>query len=162
VYSGVAREGTVAHELAHQWFGNAVSPERWHSIWLNEGWATYAEWLWNDHQGVESAQEAYNDWYAPDRTPSYWEFQIGDPGPHGLFNGQVYDRGAATLHALRVEVGDNAFFAGARLWLERYNDSAATSEDFQAVYEEVTGEDLDWFFQIWLWDQVKPPATWTL
>jgi aminopeptidase N len=162
VYSGVAREGTVAHELAHQWFGNAVSPERWHSIWLNEGWATYAEWLWNDHQGVESAQEAYNDWYAPDRTPSYWEFQIGDPGPHGLFNGQVYDRGAATLHALRVEVGDDAFFAGARLWLERYNDSAATSEDFQAVYEEVSGEDLEWFFQIWLWDQVKPPATWTL
>jgi aminopeptidase N len=162
VYSGVAREGTVAHELAHQWFGNAVSPERWHSIWLNEGWATYAEWLWNDHQGVESAQEAYNDWYAPDRTASYWEFQIGDPGPHGLFNGQVYDRGAATLHALRVEVGDDAFFAGARLWLERYNDSAATSEDFQAVYEEVSGEDLEWFFQIWLWDQVKPPATWTL
>ena len=162
VYSSLAREGTVAHELAHQWFGNAVSPERWHSIWLNEGWATYAEWLWNDHRGVETAQEAYNNWYAPDRTPSYWEFQIGDPGPHGLFNGQVYDRGAATLHALRVEVGDDAFFAGSRLWLERYNDSAGTSEDFQAVFEEVTGEDLDWFFQIWLWDQVKPPATWTL
>ena len=92
----------------------------------------------------------------------YWELSIADPGPLGLFAGQVYDRGAGTLQALRVEVGDEAFFAGARLWLERFNDSTATSEDFQAVYEEASGEDLDEFFQIWLRDAQKPPATWTL
>ncbi|HYI51753.1 MAG TPA: M1 family aminopeptidase, partial [Microbacterium sp.] len=78
------------------------------------------------------------------------------------FATQVYNRGAATLHALRIELGDEAFFAGARLWLQRYNDSTATSEDFQAVYEEVSGKDLDGFFQIWLRGTEKPPATWTL
>ncbi len=162
VYSGQASQGTVAHELSHQWFGNAVSPQRWQDIWLNEGWATYATWMWTQENGGISTQQAYNNWYAPARTPAYWALPIGDPGPLGLFASQVYNRGAATLQALRVEVGDEAFFEGARLWLERYNDSTGTSEDFQAVYEEVSEQDLDAFFQIWLRDPVKPPATWTL
>ena len=85
VYSRSASQGTVAHELAHQWFGNAVSPERWHSIWLNEGWATYATWLWNEDEGGPTAQEMYNEWYAEeDAASSYWALQIGDPGPLGL------------------------------------------------------------------------------
>lgn len=162
VYSRSASQGTVAHEIAHQWFGDAVSPERWADIWLNEGWATYATWMWTEEQGVRSAQESYNVWYEPARTASYWSLQIGDPGPDGIFSSQVYNRGAATLHALRVQVGDDAFFAGARLWLSRYDDSAATADDFQAVFEEVSGQDLDGFFQTWLFDQVKPPDTWTL
>ena len=163
VYSSQASQGTVAHELAHQWFGNAVSPERWDSIWLNEGWATYATWMWTEHRGGATAQQSYNAWYAEEPAGSnYWEIQIGDPGPFGLFLDQIYDRGAATLHALRLEVGDDTFFEGAQLWIARYDGSAAASEDFQAVFEEVSGRDLDAFFQTWLWDQVKPPATWTL
>jgi len=162
VYSSSASVGTVAHELSHQWFGNAVSPERWQDIWLNEGWATYATWMWTQENGGISTQQAYNNWYAPARNAAYWALPIGDPGPLGLFATQVYNRGAATLHALRIELGDEAFFAGARLWLQRYNDSTATSEDFQAVYEEVSGKDLDGFFQIWLRGAEKPPATWTL
>ena len=162
MYSSQASQGTVAHELSHQWFGNAVSPERWQDIWLNEGWATYASWMWTQEHGGISTQQAYNNWYAPARTAAYWALPIGDPGPLGLFATQVYNRGAATLQALRVEVGDEAFFAGARLWVQRHDDSTATSEDFQAVYEEVSGKDLDAFFQIWLRDPVKPPATWTL
>ena len=157
VYSRVAREGTVAHELAHQWFGNAVSPEGWKDIWLNEGWATYATWLWNEHRGFGTAQEAFDDVASIPADDEFWETPIGDPGPLGLFVDPVYDRGAATLHALRLEVGDDAFFDATRLWLERYNDSAGTADDFEAVFEEVSGENLDAFFDDWL-GEGKPDA----
>jgi aminopeptidase N len=156
VYSRVAREGTVLHELAHQWFGNAVSPERWQDIWLNEGWATYAEWLWSEHTGGDTAQENFDAVLAQPADDDFWTTVVADPGPFGLFLAPIYDRGAATLHALRLKVGDEAFFAGARQWLERYNDSTGTTEDFQAVYEKVSGQDLDAFFDEWVRTPEKP------
>jgi aminopeptidase N len=159
VYSRVAREGTVAHELAHQWLGNAVSPERWQDIWLNEGWATYSEWLWSEDSGGPAAQEAFDDVMAIPADDPFWDVVVADPGPFGLFLGPIYDRGAATLHALRVKIGDDAFFTGAQEWVSRYDDSTATTEDFQALYEEVSGQELDEFFDIWLRDPVKP-TTW--
>jgi len=158
VYSRRASEGTVAHELAHQWFGNAVSPARWQDIWLNEGWATYAQWLWSEERGGTSADEAFAEVLAIPADDPFWTVPIADPGPTGLFVAPVYDRGAATLHALREEIGDEAFLAGARLWLERYDDATATTEDFEAVYEEVSGRDLSAFFDTWLRQPVKPAA----
>jgi aminopeptidase N len=154
VYSRQAVEGTVAHELAHMWFGNLVSPARWQDIWLNEGWAVYATWLWQDHRGTRSMDAAFQSVMV--RPDSFWLLDISDPGPTGLFETAVYQRGGAALHALRAEVGDEAFFAGARLWLDRYRDSAATTEQFQAVYEEVSGMPLGAFFDEWLRAPVKP------
>jgi aminopeptidase N len=159
VYSRVARESTVAHELAHMWFGNAVSPERWQDIWLNEGWATYAEWLWSEHSGGDSAQTLFDGVMDIPADDPFWDLAIADPGPFGLFHGAVYDRGAATLHALRVKIGDEAFYAAAREWLVRHDDSTGTTEDFEAVYEEVSGQDLGSFFDVWVRTPSKP-TTW--
>ena len=158
VYSRVARESTVAHELAHQWFGNAVSPERWQDIWLNEGWATYAEWVWTEAAGGDSAQTQFEDVMAIPADDPFWELVVADPGPFGLFLDAIYDRGAATLHALRGKVGDDIFFAGARRWLELYGDGTATTEDFEAVYETVSGQGLDAFFDVWLRTPSKPTS----
>ena len=158
VYSRVAREGTVVHELAHQWFGNAVSPGLWRDIWLNEGWATYVEWLWSEATGGTTAQENFDAVMEIPADDEFWALTISDPGPFGLFLGGIYDRGAATLHALRGKVGDEAFYAAAREWLVRYDDSTGTTDDFQAVYEEISGQDLGAFFDVWVRTPTKPTS----
>jgi aminopeptidase N len=156
IYSLRAREGTVAHELAHQWFGDSVSPARWRDIWLNEGWATYCSWLWAEHSGGQSVQAAFDDVLSIPADDGFWTLDVTDPQPLGLFDDAVYDRGAAALHALRLEIGDRAFFAGARLWLTRYEGRTATTEDFQRVYEEVSGRDLGAFLDTWLRTPARP------
>jgi aminopeptidase N len=158
IYSEVAHESTVAHEIAHQWLGNSVSPGRWQDIWLNEGWASYAEWLWTEHAGGDTAQKSFEAVMAIPASDPFWDVVIADPGPTGLFVGPVYARGAAALHALRLTVGDKAFFAGVRRWVERHEDGTATTEDFERVYEKVSGRDLDAFFEAWLRTPSRPAA----
>lgn len=156
-FSRNAREGTVAHELAHQWMGDHVSPYRWADIWLNEGWATYSEWLWSEHRGQGTAQEAFDDVMAiPADDVDFWGVVVADPGPFGLFVAPIYDRGAATLHALRVEIGDDAFFELAQTWVERFGGGTASTADFIALAEEVSGQDLEAFFDVWLSTPAKP------
>jgi aminopeptidase N len=156
VYSGVADEITVVHELAHQWFGDAVTPSDWQDIWLNEGWATYIEWLWAEHQGKATVPAQFADSVAYLDAKNLWALDIADPGRDHLFDAPVYVRGAAALYALRAKVGDAAFLAGARSWLNRYSGSTATTEDFQAVMEKVSGQQLDAFFDDWLRQGDRP------
>jgi predicted metalloprotease with PDZ domain len=158
IYSRRASESTVAHELAHQWLGNAVSPARWRDIWLNEGWATYAQWLWTEHRGGATAQSQFDSVMATPATDAFWELKIADPSALHLFADPIYDRGGATLHALRLKVGDEAFFTIAKTWVSRYNDSTATTEDFEALSQEISGKDLKDFFNVWLHTTGKPTS----
>jgi aminopeptidase N len=144
--SDAAGEPVVAHELAHQWFGDHVSLGRWQDIWLNEGFATYAQWLWSEHRGAATVDEIA---LAAARTPGL-DVPPADPGPHQLFHNSVYLRGALTLHVLRHELGDDGFFEVLRTWVDRYGGASATSADFEAHAAEVGGGDLQSLFDAWL------------
>ncbi len=122
----------VAHELAHQWFGNSVGLERWQHVWLNEGFACYAEWIWSEASGGPTADALARTHHAQlRRLPQ--DILLSDPGPERMFDDRVYKRGALALHALRLSVGDAAFFAILREWTATFRHGVATTADFEAV-----------------------------
>ena len=151
--SQILAERVIVHELAHQWFGNSVTPTQWQDIWLNEGFATYAEFLWTEHtDGVSVLDERIEVAYEFSKLlPGISDGTTGDPGKNNLFNPRlIYIRGALTLHALRLHVGDDAFFDTLRLYVSRFQYDNATTQDFIDVAEEVSRMDLDEFFDSWL------------
>jgi aminopeptidase N len=161
----VLGDQVVVHELAHQWYGDSVRLGAWQHIWLNEGFATYAEWLWLEREGLSTPQAEFDRLYANADTlfassePPFWTVLVGDPGRETalLFHPAVYQRGAMTLHALRQVVGDTAFFQIAEEWATSRAGEAVTTEEFTALAEELSGRDLDDLFQAWLYTPERPP-----
>ncbi|HEY0002648.1 MAG TPA: M1 family metallopeptidase [Actinoplanes sp.] len=149
-------DGVVVHELAHQWFGDSVAVQRWRDIWLNEGFATYAEWLWDEHTGKNTVAKSFAQVYA-----SYpWGRQggqVGDPGVDRLFGTAVYQRGGMTVYALRKTIGDAAFDRLVKQWTTDHRNGNVTTEELIGLAEQISGQDLDSFFQAWLYTDTKPP-----
>jgi aminopeptidase N len=154
--------GVVVHELAHQWFGDSVALNRWKDIWLNEGFATYAEWLWMEHEGTADAPGLMTDLYYQlfnELSPlQLWKLHIGDPGKSHLFDTEVYYRGAMTLQALRKRVGDVKFFSILRTWFAQHEGGHGTTAQFIALSEQISGRDLGALFQNWLYSSKRPAA----
>jgi aminopeptidase N len=153
----------VAHELAHQWFGDLITCRTWEHLWLNEGFATYFTDLYMEHRdGPEEfalrRRDQNRDYMEKTKEPA----RLGlSPSPRGdqpleLFGGKQYDRGAAILHQLRIEVGDEAFQDGIRRYVRDNADRAATSDDFRASMEAACGRSLDWFFAQWVYGAGYP------
>ncbi len=156
IYSGAPSESTVAHELAHQWVGNSVTPEQWRDIWLNEGFATYSEWLWDESRGGPTPQERFQEVYETPADDPFWAVPPGDPGPQDLFAPATYDRGAAALQALRVKIGDRSFFTVLRRWATENEDGNVTTADFVALAEQVNRQQLDDLFADWISTPERP------
>ena len=165
---------TLAHEFGHQWFGDNVGLTTWKEIWQNEGWATFSDWYWTYHEnnGVTSPEQQFTTNYtAGTGTPcpggtNKWCTPPTDPDAAGLFDTfPVYTRGAMMLEALREIVGDAKFFTIARRWPSEHRYGNATTAQFIALCEEVSGfsgaqlDKLDLFFQQWLYGSGMPTIT---
>jgi aminopeptidase N len=140
------------------WFGDAVTLRTWPDIWLHEGFATWSEWAWAQHTGGPTTAEHFARLAAtPARDTDFWNPPPGDPGgPENMFDGTVYERGAMTLEALRERIGDRAFFGVLRRWYAEHRYGNASTPEFIALAERVSGQSLGAFFQLWLYTPGKP------
>ncbi len=150
---GAGQQLLLAHELAHQWFGNAVSPARWDDIWLNESFATYAQWLWLDEVGLQDLDAVAGRTLAQRQQGTK---ATGDPEVQDLFGFESYDGGATVVHALRLTMGDDAFFELLRTWIADHAGTSQSSETFEELASEVHGADLGPFFEEWLYATELP------
>jgi aminopeptidase N len=146
----------IAHELAHQWFGNSVGISRWRDIWLNEGFACFAEWLWSERSGGASIAQHADIQHARLRMLPQ-DLILSDPGPDRMFDDRVYKRGALLLEALRRTVGDAAFAAVLREWAATHRHGLVTTLDFRSCVAVVTGATHDALLSAWLNDPELPP-----
>jgi aminopeptidase N len=147
--TGMMRENVIIHEMVHMWFGDWVSPASWGDIWRNEGFATYLSDMWETRDNPAALEEriaGYRQLLADSPSP----YPLNRPPPEAMFGRDSYLKGAVVAHALRQEIGDDAFFEGLRTYFERYGGGTASHAEFQAVLEEAAGVSLDEFFATWL------------
>ena len=133
----------LVHELAHQWFGDSVAVHRWRDIWLNEGFATFMQVRYDETHGGPDAQAWLEDQWRGIGEGTFWELPIDDPGAPDIFAPQVYTRGAMTLQALRHRVGEADFWTILRTWAHDRAGGNGSTEEFRALAEHVSGQDLD-------------------
>jgi aminopeptidase N len=159
VYSAVRSTSTIAHELAHQWFGDSVSPATWPNIWLNEGFASYAQYLWTAHQGGASPHDQFvAEFKSRKKNDPFWDVVIADPQRDTMFARAVYRRGAMTLQALSDKIGAATMERLLKTWTAEHRHGNATTAQFTALAERVSGQDLDHFFDVWLYTPGKPTS----
>jgi aminopeptidase N len=160
VFPGAPDTGTLVHELAHQWYGNSVTPKTWRDMWLNEGFATYAEWLWDEDHGGDSAQRTFDALYdhGEDTYGDLWAFPPAKPAGAAQISGSpVYQRGAMVLHKIRQTVGDDAFYDIVQGWAATHRHGNADTWDFTAYVEkEAPDEDFGGIWEAWLYGEGKP------
>jgi aminopeptidase N len=157
-FTSAAGLRALAHELAHQWFGDDVAVRRMRDVWLSEGFATYAAWLWTEHTGGRTAQASFDASYA--REGTFWDNTVFDPGVENQYqSATVYTRGAMTLHALRGKIGDDAFFRTLKAYTKTFGGAVASTDDLISIAERESEQRLDDFFDVWLYEPGKP-ASW--
>lgn len=158
-------QGLMAHEIAHQWFGNSVTENNWNHVWLSEGFATYFSILYqesvegNEKRKTELIQDRKEVIEYYQKTPSsVVDITISDPKK--VLSRNTYQKGGWVLNMLRHQLGNEVFWKGIRAYYKKYQDSNAMSSDFEQVMEEASGEDLDEFFDQWLNKKGYPELKW--
>ncbi|MFE6827131.1 M1 family metallopeptidase [Streptomyces sp. NPDC057690] len=160
VYPGAPDVETLVHETAHQWFGDSVTPKSWQDMWLNEGLATYAEWLWTEDEGGATAEETFTDLYdhGEDAYEDLWAFPPAKPTSAAhVSDTPVYQRGAMVIHRIRRTVGDDTFYDIVQGWAAAHRHGSADTDDFTAFVEkQAPDEDFDEIWADWLYGEGKP------